>query len=372
MDFSLTEDQLAVQKLFHEFAENEIRPVAAELDQSPRYPIELFRKAGELGFFGMRYPEPEGAGADVFSYLLAVEELARGSLSVAAACTMQSLMGTYFVHRHSTGEVRERILAPALRGEVIGTICMTEPNAGSDLFSMTTRAEEVDGTWRISGQKTWITSAPAADMFTVFARTGEKELSIFLVEKGAEGVTVGRAIEKMGVRASLTSEVSFEDVAATCLLGEVGGGMASLREILTEIRLMTAALALGVARAAFEDSVAYSKERTQFGRPICKFQAVQAHLAEMRTKLEAARQLTMWAAWRSAQGMESSDQSMMAKLFASEAGLDICDRAARVMASYGFATEYPVERYLRDVRFTLIGGGTSEILKVNIARGLTR
>ena len=372
MDFSLSEDQLAVQKLFREFADKEIRPVAAELDESPRYPHEIFLKAGELGFFGMRYPEPEGSGTDVFSYLLAVEELARGSLAVAAACTMQSLMGTYFLHRHAPGEVRERLLAAALRGEKIGTICMTEPDAGSDLFSMQTRAEEIDGTWRITGQKTWITSAPVADFFTVFARTGEKELSIFLAEKGASGLTVGRSIEKMGVKASLTSEVSFENVPATCLLGEVGGGMKSLLEILTEIRLMTAALALGVARAAYEDSLAYSKERVQFGRPICKFQAVQAHLAEMRTDLEAARQLMYWAAWRAHAGMESGQGAMMAKLFASERALRICDRAARVMASYGFASEYPVERYLRDVRFTLIGGGTSEILKVNIAKGLTR
>ncbi len=372
MDFSLSDDQAAVQRLFREFAENEIRPAAAELDKAPRFPRELFEQVGELGFFGMRYPEPEGAGADVLSYLLAVEELARGSLAVAAACTMQSLMGTYFVHRHARGEVRERLLARALRGEVIGTICMTEPDSGSDLFSMSTRAEQRDGAWYLSGQKTWITSAPVADMFTVFARTGEKELSVFLLEKGTAGLTVGRAIEKMGVKASLTSEVSLEDARATCMLGDVGGGMASLREVLAEIRLMTAALALGVGRAAFEDALDYSKQRSQFGRPICKFQAVQAHLAEMRTGLEAARQLTHWAAWRSDRGMENAEQSMMAKLFASEAAVDVCDRAARVLASYGFASEYPIERYLRDVRFTLIGGGTSEILRVNIAKGLTR
>ncbi len=372
MDFSLTEDQLAVQDLFRRVSESEIRPAAADLDQNPRFPQELFTRIGELGFFGMRYPEPEGAGADVLSYLVAVEALAHGSLSVAAACTMQSLMGTTFVHRHAKGEVRERLVGPALRGEVIGTICMTEPDSGSDLFSMSTKAEEKDGEWFITGQKTWITSAPVADMFTVFARTGDKQLSIFLVERSAEGLTVGRAIEKMGVKASVTSEVAFDGARATCLLGEVGQGVASLVEVLAEIRLMTAALALGVARAAFEDALAYSRERSQFGRPICRFQAIQTHLAEMRTGLEAARQLTYWAAWRAEQDLDNSEASMMAKLFASETALDICDRAARVMASYGYATEYPIERYLRDVRFTLIGGGTSEILKVNIAKGMTR
>ncbi len=372
MDFSLNDEQTAVQQLFREFTTKEILPVASELDREARYPREIFKKAGELGFFAMRYPEPEGGGMDLVSYLLAVEELARGSLAVAAACTMQSLMGTFFLHRFSTGEVRARLLAAALAGERIGTICMTEPDAGSDLFSMTTRAEETPEGWLISGQKTWVTSAPVADYFTVFARTGEKELSIFLVEKGASGLVVGRAIEKMGVKASLTSEVSFEDTPATCILGERGAGVPSLREILSEIRLMTAALAIGVARAAYEESLAYSKERCQFGRPIQRFQAVQMHIADMRTDLEAARQLMFYAAWRSEQGMDNVEHSAMTKLFASEAALRICDHAARIMASYGFASEYNIERYLRDVRFTLIGGGTSEILKVNIAKGLTR
>ena len=201
-------------------------------------------------------------------------------------------------------------------------------------------------------------------------RTGEKQLSIFLVERGAEGLEVGRNIEKMGVRASVTSEVSFEDVPATCLLGELHQGMGYLREVLAEIRVMTAALALGVARAALEDSLAYAAERQQFGRPINRFQSIQAHLAEMAVDLEAARQMTRWAAWRSDQGVPNEHEAAMAKLFASEAALRICDRAARILASYGFAKDYPVERYLRDVRFTLIGGGTSEILRVNIARGL--
>ncbi len=372
MDFTLSDEQLAIRKTFHDFAEREIRPAAQDLDENPRFPQELFLKAGELGFFGMRYPEPEGVGADLFSYLLAVEELARGSLAVAAACTMQSLMGTFFVHRFLQGEDRERLLLPALGGEVVGAICMTEPNAGSDLFAMTTHAREEDGRWLISGQKTWVTSAPVADMFTVFARTGEKELSIFLVEKGAPGLVIGRAIDKMGVKASITSEVAFDETPATTLLGERGKGTSYLREILAEIRLMTATLALGVARAAAEDALAYAQERKQFGRPIFKFQAIQAHLADNAVDLEAARRMIQWAAWRSASGMPNDNEASMTKLFASEAAARICDRAARVLASYGYANDYPVQRYLRDVRFTLIGGGTSEILKINIAKGLLR
>ena len=372
MDFSLSEEQQAVQATFHRFAEREIRPQARGLDENPRFPRELFRQAGALGFFGMRYPPPEGTGADVISYVLAVEEIARGSVAVAAACTMQSLMGTYFVHQFAGGELRERLFLPALRGEVVGAICMTEPDAGSDLGSIATRAVERDGRWLVTGQKTWVTSAPVADMFTVFARTGEKELSIFLVERGATGLSVGRSIEKMGVRASLTSELSFDETPATCLLGERGKGMEYLRKILAEIRVMTAALAVGVGRAAYEDALAYSGERRQFGRTISEFQAVQAHLAEMAVDLEAARRLTHWAAWRSDKGLPNETEANMAKLFASEAALRICDRGARVLASYGFANDFPMQRYLRDVRFTLIGGGTSEILRGNIAKGLKK
>ncbi|MBI5527759.1 MAG: acyl-CoA dehydrogenase family protein [Deltaproteobacteria bacterium] len=396
MDFSLSEEQQAIQATFRRFADREIRPQARDLDENPRFPKELFLQAGGLGFFGMRYPPPEGTGADIVTYVLAVEEIARGSLAVAAACTMQSLMGTYFVHQFAEGELRERLFLPALRGEKIGAICMTEPNAGSDLGAISTRAVERDGRWLVTGQKTWVTSAPVADFFTVFARTdgasaGEftsperaggagghsvpprkdaKELSIFLVERGAAGLAVGRSIEKMGVRASLTSEVSFIETPATCLLGERGKGMEYLRRILAEIRVMTAALAIGVGRAAYQDALTYSKERRQFGRPIAEFQAVQAHLAEMAVDLEAARRLTHWAAWRSDQKMQNETEANMAKLFASEAALRVCDRAARVFASYGFANDFPIQRYLRDVRFTLIGGGTSEILRGNIAKGL--
>lgn len=371
MDFSLTDEQLAIQNTFHDFAEREMRPLAADLDENPRFPKELFRKIGELGFFAMRYPDPDGTGQSVVDYAIAVEELARGDLAVAAACSMQSLMGTYFVQKFAAPPLRERFLEPALRGEKVGGICMTEPDAGSDLMSISTRAvPSAGGEWRLTGAKTWVTSAPAASFFTVFARTGDKELSVFLVDREAEGVELGKNIGKVGVRASLTSEVFFNSAPAACLLGERGKGTAYLREILAEIRVMTAALAVGVARSAYEEALRYSGERQQFGKPIRKFQAVQAHLTDMAVDLEAARQITLWAAWRSDQGLANATQASMAKLFASEAAARICDRAARVVASYGYASDSPIQRYLRDVRFTLIGGGTSEILRGNIARDL--
>lgn len=368
MDFSLTVEQEAIRRTFHDFAEREIRPRARALDEHPEFPRAIFERVGELGFFGMRYPEPLGSGADAVSCVLAIEELAWGSLSVAAACTMQSLMGTWFLHRFASPELKERLLVPALRGLKVGAICMTEPDAGSDLLAISTTARHEGGAWRLSGSKTWVTSAPVADFFTVFARTGDERLGVFLVERGAPGLDLGKPIEKMGVRSSLTSEVHLSGVPAAALLGEEGAGAKYLREILAEIRVVTAALALGVGRAAYEEARRYASERRQFGKAIDRFQAVQEHLAEMATDLEAARQLTRWAAWRSDQGLQNAREASMAKLFASEAAYRVCDRAARVTASYGFAADSPIQRYLRDARFALIGGGTSEILRVNIAR----
>lgn len=368
MDFSLSDEQQAIQRTFHDFAEREIRPRARALDEHPEFPRDLFLRAGELGFFGIRYPEPLGAGAGAVSCALAIEELAWGSLAVAASCTMQSLMGTYFVHRFAPADVKERLLAPALRGEKVGAICMTEPNAGSDLMSIATRALKTNDGWLVSGSKTWVTSAPVADFFTVFAATSEGKLSVFLVERATKGADIGRPIDKLGVRASLTSEVHFDAVRATCLLGEEGAAATYLREILAEIRVVTAALALGLGRAAYEEALRYASEREQFGRTIDHFQAVQAHLADMATELEAARRLTHFAAWRSDQKLPNAREASMAKLFASEVAHRVCDHAARVTASYGFASDSPIQRYVRDARFLLIGGGTSEILRINIAR----
>ncbi|MFH2001534.1 MAG: acyl-CoA dehydrogenase family protein [Planctomycetota bacterium] len=370
MNFDLTEEQRVIQETFHRFARDKLKPDAEAIDEKAEFPATHFRAVGDLGFFGMRYPEEAGgSGNDVVSYCLAAEELAYGSLSVAAACAMQSLMGTYFLHRFGTPEQKRTFFEPALRGEKIGTICITEPDAGSDLSNIATSArEEADG-YVLNGQKMWITQAPVADFFTVFAKV-DGVLNIFLVARDNPGLVVGRNIKKMGVKASVTSEVSFQEcrIAKDAMLGESGKGVECLKEILDEIRVMTGALAVGCARAALEDSLAYAKERVQFGKPIVKFQAIKLLFAEMATELEVARRFVLYAAWRSDRGMKNSKESAMAKLFASETGLSICDKAARVMASYGYAMEYPIQRYLRDIRFTLIGGGTSEILKLIIAK----
>ncbi len=375
MDFELSQDQQLLRDTFSRFCDERIKPQAAAIDEAGEFPRELFGELADLGLFGLRYPEVlGGAGQNLLSFCLAISEVARGSLSVAAGAAMQSLMGTHFLFALGNDDVHERLLKPAIRGEKIGTICITEPDAGSDLSAIVTFAEKVEGGYRLNGQKTWITSAPLADFFTVFARSGEdKRLTIFLVEKEFAGLKVGRAIEKMGCLASPTSEVFFENcfVPEDHRLGEEGEGERLLREILADIRIMTGALANGVAGAALQDALAYSAQRRQFGRPINKFQAIQMQLADMATNLEAATHLVHYSAWLRDQGRPCTREASMAKLFATERAVETCDHATRILGSYGYAKEFAAQRYLRDIRFTLYGGGTSEINKLIIAKDLT-
>jgi alkylation response protein AidB-like acyl-CoA dehydrogenase len=376
VNFELTEQQTAIRDTFARFCDERIAPQAAALDEAHAFPRALFKELADLGFFGMRYPEDVGGtGMALSEFCLALAEIARGSMSLAAAAAMQSLMGTKFLHMLGNPDIIERLFKPALRGEKIAAICMTEPNAGSDLNSIATTAKKVDGGYVLNGQKTWITSAPLADFFTVFAKAGEeKKLTIFLVERSFKGLSVGREIHKMGVWALPTSEVSFAECFVPDshrLSREEGDGEGHLRKTLAEIRIITGAMGLGIARAALDEAVRYSSERKQFGKPINRFQAVQLKLAEMATELEAATHLVHYAAWLRDAGLPHHTQAAMAKLFATEAAATICDKAARVLASYGYAMEYPVQRYLRDVRFLLIGGGTSEILKLIVAKELT-
>src|SRR5512147_27850 len=376
MDFELSPEQRAIRDTFARFADERIAPRAAALDEAHAFPRELFGELASMGLFAMRYPEDVGgSGTGLTEFCLALEEIARGSMSLAGCSAMQSLMGTKFLHMLGSADVLDRLFKPALRGEKIGAICMTEPDAGSDLEGIATSARKVDGGYRLNGRKTWVTSAPVADFFTVFARAGEaKKLTIFLVERSYRGLAIGRQIEKMGVWALPTSELSFDECFVPDshrLSREEGDGEGHLRKTLAEIRIITGAMANGVARAALEAAVRYAGERKQFGKPINRYQAIQLKLAEMATGLEAAVQLVYRAAWLRDAGKPHHKEAAMAKLFASETAARVCDQAARVFASYGYAMEYPVQRYLRDVRFTLIGGGTSEILKLIIAKELS-
>ncbi len=373
MNFELNDIQKSVQQTFKDFVEKRVIPNAATIDEEAKFPTELFKETGKLGFFGMRYPEDAGgSNLDILSYCLAVIELSRGSVSLAAACTMQSLMATYFLFRFGDKEIRNHFDA-ALKGEEIGAICMTEPNAGSDLFAIQTKALVKEDGFILNGQKTWVTSAPVANFFTVLAKTDNHEkLSIFFVPSNLKGVSVGKKIEKLGACGSVTSEVAFDNVLLpkNYLLGEIGGGTSCLLEILAEIRIMTAAIAIGVATAAFEDALKYANERVQFGKSIGKFQAMQMKFADMEVQLQTAKHYLFYTAYLSDNKLPRHKEAMIAKLYASECANSICDQASRVLASYGYANEYPLQRYLRDARFTLIGGGTSEILKINIAKEL--
>lgn len=375
MDFSLTEEQELFRKSVRDFVDKEVVPTAAELDERGEFPMKLFRQCGQLGYFGLRYPESAGGlGADFTTFCLMVEEIARGSLSLAAVVSMQCLMGTDFVHRFGTDDHKLRLLEPALRGEKIGSIAMTEPDFGSDLGGITTKAVRDGDDWVLAGRKMWITSATVADFFTVAAKTdpsaGFKGIDMFLVEKGMPGLSVGKRIHKMGVRASETSELILEDVRvpATNLLGQQGAGFKNLGAILAEIRTMTGALALGLAQAAIDSAIKYSHERVQFGKPIAAYQAIAHKIAEMGTQLEAARGLVHRAAWRVEQGKPDMKLASMAKLFATEAANKAADECTRIYGSYGFAMEYDAQRYFRDARFLLYGGGTSEILRGIIAK----
>jgi alkylation response protein AidB-like acyl-CoA dehydrogenase len=338
--------------------------------------MDLFRQMGQLGYFGLRYPEEYGGvNADAVMLAILLEELARGYMSVAAAAMMQCLMGTVFVHRFGTEEQRRRLLVPAIVGDKIGTIAMTEPDAGSDLGAMKTRAlREGDG-YILNGVKTWITSATRADFFTIAAKTnpdsGFRGIDMFLVEKGTPGLSVGNKIAKVGVVASETSEVVLEHVRVpkeNLFGGKEGSGSAALRAVLNEIRVMTGALGLGLARAACEESLGYARQRAAFGKKIGEFQAIQHKLADMEMAIELSRLMVYYGAWRLDQQLPCNKQAAMAKLCATETAAKCADEATRIFGAYGLAMEYAPQRLFRDARFLLYGGGTGEILRNIIAK----
>jgi alkylation response protein AidB-like acyl-CoA dehydrogenase len=372
------EERELYRATIRDFVEREVLPAAEELDRHGEFPHRLFGRLAELGCFGLRYPESLGGqDADFQTACVLYEELAAGSLSLAAITAMQGLMGTVFVHRFGTADQHERYLKPALRGEKVGTFALTEPEAGSDLGAMRTRARRTATGWHLAGTKTWITSAPVAHFLTVGARTtdepGIRNIALFLLDAATPGYAVGRPIEKLGTRSSLTSEVHLDcEVPADALLGGEGQGVRNVGGTLSEIRVMTAALAAGLARRALDDSASYAKERQAFGRPIGDFQLVAAKLADMATGLHAARLATYDAAARIDRGEDVTTVAAMAKYFATEVCARVVDETTRIFGSYGFAMEYPAQRYFRDARFLLYGGGTSEILQGLIGRDVLK
>jgi len=365
-----------LKKTISKFVDDELIPVAREIDEKDEFPWDMFKRLGALGAYGIRYPkEYGGANANNTMFCIMCEELARGSMAVAAFTAMQCLMGTNFIFRFGTEEHKKRLFVPALRGEKVAAFALTEPEAGTDLFGgVRTTAQKVKDGYAINGMKTWITNAPYADYFTVLCQTdkakGVKGLNFFLVEKDTPGLSVCPKFSKVGTKGTDISEIAFENchIPFENRLGAEGKGISNLASILAEIRTMTAALSLGLARAAFDASLQYAKERVQFGRPIGKFQAIQMKIATMATEIEASRLLLYHTTGMLDEGKRCMKEASMTKYFISEVACRAADEATRIFGAYAYSMEYPVQRFYRDSRFLLYGGGTSEILQTIIAR----
>lgn len=377
MEFGLSEEHRMVQQTAREFAAREILPVASQLDAEHRFPTEIVRGLGELGLMGVMVPEEYGgAGMDNVAYALAMEEVARACASTAAIMSVNNSLVCDPILRYGTEDQRRRYLPVLASGREVGCYCLTEPSAGSDAASLQTTARLDGGGWVLNGTKVFVTNAREAWVFVVYARTeeepGARGISAFLVERDHPGISVGKVERKMGLLASSTCEVLLEDcrVPRDNLLGRRGEGFKVALSTLDGGRIGIAAQAVGIARAALEESVGYAKQRRQFGRPIAEFQAIQWKIADMATRIDAARLLTLRAAWLRDQGKRCTLEASMAKLFASETAMWAAHQGVQIFGGYGYIKDYPVERYFRDAKITEIYEGTSEIQRMVIARNL--
>jgi len=373
----MTPEQQQVRDLAREFAEGELRPHAEHWDREGKLPREVIDKLGELGFLGMLIPEEhDGLGLDTTTYLVALEEIARGDASVAVAMSVHNSLPTQMILAHGTDAQKERWLKPMARGELLGAFSLSEPDSGSDAASMSAHARKVDGGWVLNGAKAWVTNGGFGDVVVTMVRTdtpddrrGAKGIGAFIVPTDTDGYSVGKKEDKMGQRASETVGVAFHEmfVPDDQLLGEPGQGFIYALQGLNGGRL-----GVGVAQAALEHALAYAAERRQFGTAIKDFQGMQFKLANMATRIEAARALLHRAAEAKETGENAVRLASMAKLFASEAAMYVTTEAVQVFGGYGYMKEYPVERLFRDAKVTEIYEGTSEIQRTVIARELYR
>ncbi len=364
-----------LQEVMARFVDREVIPRAREIDESGEFPLDLFQQLAKMGILGIRYPRKVGgSGGNTTLYCVAMQELARGLLSLAATTAMQCLMATNGLYLYGTKEMHEKFLRPALNGEKIGAFQLTEPEAGSDLGNIQTRARKTRDGYVINGMKTWSTNGPKGDFHTVLCQTdpdkGLKGLMFFFIPSDTPGFSHSRKFECLGTRSSSLSEIYFNDchIPPEYRLGEEGKGLNVLLTILAEIRIMTAALALGLHRAAMDDSIRYCRERVQFGKPIGRNQLIQAKIANMAVSLEAGQLMVDKVTGLIDQGRPCLNEASMAKYFTVEAACRTCDEAMRIHGAYGYSMEYDVQRYYRDNRFLLNGGGTHEVLQTTIAR----
>lgn len=381
MDFSLTEEQRAVQEAAREFAIGEVDPIVDEHDESQTFPMDVVKKAGELGFLGIIFPEEYGgAGMGYVEYVLVITELSKIDPSVGITIAAHNSLGTNHIYKFGNEEQRQRWVTPLASGEKIAAWGLTEPGAGSDAASAQTKAERVDGGWVLNGVKQFTTHGSVGDVCVVMAVTdpGGKRahnISAFVVEKGMDGFRAGKKENKLGIRASDTAEVILEDcfVPDDNLLGEEGEGFVQALQILDGGRISIAALGLGTAMGAYETALAYAKERQQFGKPIAHFQAIQFHLAEMATKIAAGEILTLAAAGAMDAGKPSASQlASEAKLYTGETSVFCSERGVQIHGGYGFVKDYRAEKFYRDAKINTIGEGTSEIQRLVIARNVLR
>ncbi len=382
MDFALTEEQQMIQDAAREFAQNEIAPIAAEFDRSGEFPSETIRQAGELGFMGIETPEEYGgSGLDTICYVLMMMEI---SAADAAHGTIVSVNNSLFgvpLLRFGSEDQRQKFLRPVASGDVNGAYALTEPQSGSDAATMRTRAvRSADGaTYTLNGKKAWITSGPVARYMVVFSQTSDSDgndlgISAFVIDTQEPGFIRGKIEPKLGIRASATCEIELEDFVcpAENRIGDEGQGFKIALTVLDAGRVGVAAQAVGIAQAAYDAAVEYSRERKAFGAAIGTFQAIQGKIADMKTRIEAARLLTLQAAWAKQKAKETGARNTLnasiAKLFASETAMFVTNEALQIHGGMGYSKELPIERYFRDAKITEIYEGTSEIQRMVIAR----
>lgn len=381
MDFTFTEEQLMVREAVREFARNEIAPLAREYDEAEKFPRPQLNGLAELGLLGMIIPEEYGgAGFDTISYALALEEISKADSSVCVIVSVTNSVCCYPILSFGSEEQKQKYLVPLARGEKLGAFCLSEPQAGSDASNLRCRAEKQGDSYVLNGTKSWVTNGGEANVYIVIAVTGEldngkREISAFIVDDKTEGLSVSSIEHKMGQRASQTAEMSLTDVKVSPenLLGKLGEGMKVALSSLDNGRIGIAALSVGIAQAALDEAIKYSKDRVAFGKPISEQQAIQQKLADMATSTEAARLLVLQAAaLKDAGAKKAGVTAAMAKVFASETANKVAAEAVQIHGGNGFSRHYAIEKLYRDARITTIYEGTSEIQRIVISRNILR
>ena len=377
MDFALTDEQNLLRKSVREFAESEIRPNVMTWDEAQHFPQELLPKLADLGLMGIQFPETlGGAGMSAVDYCICIEELARVDPSVSLSVAAHNGLGAAHIAMFATEEQKQKYLVPLAKGEKLAAWGLTEPGSGSDAAAMRTTAVKQDGCWVLNGAKMFITHGTSADTLVVMAVTdkskGAKGISAFIVERGTGGLVAGKKEDKLGMRASETTEVIFQNcrLSPAQLIGEEGQGFIQTLQVLDAGRIGIAALSVGLAQGAYEAAREYTAERRQFGRAIADFPSIQERLAAHASRVEAARLLTYQAAWLKDQGRRMTLESAMAKLYSSEIAVRAAEDCVQMHGGYGFVKDYPAEKYFRDVKLLTIGEGTSEVQRLVIARQL--